>query len=222
LSKTLLDGVNEVLKRVGAIAGDAGELDSLTNSARQRAIDLAVQVINEGIDALFTAADTPQPSEQAEATITLAAGTRAYDLASDLVQLRWPMIDRTNRQYLTEYPGGYNQILVDDPGLDATGLPHYADIRPTDGKLFLDRAPSATEDGRVYYYQYDKDLTLTAAASVMPFADVVFRAMVKPWAELWKRDMRQQFDADLFNASIGRAALTLTKKQPRTHYGPRG
>jgi hypothetical protein len=222
LAKTLLDGVNEILKRVGVVAGDAGVLLTLTNSARQRAIDMAVQVINEGIDGLYTASGKPHTAEQTESTITLVDGTRAYALAADLVQIRWPFIDRTNRQYITEYPGGYNQLLVDDPGLDATGLPHFADIRPTDGMLYLDRAPTSEEAGRVYYYQYDKDLSLEAADDEVPFADVVFRAMVPVWVQLWKREMRNQFDAGLFSMSLGRASRTLTQKQVRTHYGPRG
>lgn len=220
-NKTLLNGVNEVLKRVGVVAGDAGALVSLTDSPRQRAIDMAVQVINEGIDHLYTTAKQAHPSEQAESTITLTSA-RAYELATNLVQLRWPFIDRTNRQYLFEYPGGYNQILVDDPGLDATGVPHFADIRPTDGWLFLDRAPTSVENGRIYYYQYDKDLELTVAASTVPFANIVFRAMVPAWVQLWKREMRNQFDEGLFNTNLGRAAVTLTKKHARTHYGPRG
>lgn len=222
MAKTLLESVNEILKRTGIIAGDAGALASLTDSQRQNWIDIAVQVVNEGIDELYTATGRAKPNEQAEGTITLVAGDRDYALASAMVQIRWPMIDRTNNQYLSEYPGGYNQMLVDDPEQDDTGLPHWGAIRPTDGELHLDRAPTSAEAGRVYRYQYDKDLALSLAADTVPFKDITFRAMVPAWVQLWKREARNEFDDGLFTASIGRAARTVTQVQPRTHYGRYG
>lgn len=220
MAKTLLNCVNEILLRNNLIAGDAATLTALTDSARQAAIDVAVQVVNEGIDALYTAADIAVPQEQAESAITLVTSTRAYSLATDLVLLRWPMIDKTNAQYL--YEGDYNQMIVIDPEQDDTGLPQYAAIRPTDGLLFLDRAPTSVENGRIYTYQYDKDLALSVAADTVPFEDITFRAMVPAWVQLWKREKRNEFDGDLFRVSIGRAALTLTQESQRTHYNPRG
>lgn len=222
MAKTLLNCVNEILKRTSDIAGDAGALSSLTDSPRQVLIDLAVQVVNEGIDEVYTTSNTAMPNEQASSTITLATGTRAYALASDLVQLRWPFIDRTNNQYLTDYPGGYNAMLVADPEQDDTGLPHYGAIRPTDGFIHLDRAPTSAENGRVYTYQYDKNLALTVAASTVPFSDAVFRAMVPVWVQLFKRERKNQFDGELYRLNLGRASALLTQKQARTSYNPRG
>lgn len=221
MAKTLIDGLNEVLKRVGVIAGDAGELSTLTDGSRQRAIDLGVQAWNEAIEELFSASERPLPNEQAESTITLVAGDRDYALASDLVQLRWPFIDKTNNQYLTEYGPGYNGLLILDREQDDTGLPHWGAIRPTDGQLFLDRAPTSVEAGRVYTYQYDKDVSLDAAADVMPFTDATFRAMVPAVVQVWKREMRNEFDGELYQISIGRASRFLTQSQPRTSWSPR-
>lgn len=221
MSKTLLDGVNETLKRVRVISGDAGALTTLTNSARQGPIDIAVQVINEGIDTLYTASPDAMPNEQAESTITLVAGTRAYSLATDIVQLRWPLIDRTNSQRIFEAPGGYASMLERDLEQDDTGLPYYGAIRPTDGKLFLDRAPTSADAGRIYTYQYDADQALAAATDVMPFTDAVFRAMVPAWVQLWKREQRNEFDEALYHETIGRAARLVTEKQQRTNWSPR-
>lgn len=221
MAKTLINGVNEILKRVGFISGDAGVLTTLTDSARQVAIDTAVQVINEGIGELYSATGKPLPSEQAEATITLVLATRAYTLNTGLVQMRWPLIDRTNTQFIAQYPGDYNDMLMADPEQDDTGLPMLGTIRPTDGKLFLDRAPTSVEAGRVYYYQYDKDLVLDEVADTMPFSDTVFREMVPVWVQLWKREKRNEFDGDLFKKMIGTASRYLTQQQPRDHYSPR-
>jgi hypothetical protein len=224
MTVTLLDSVNLLLKRVGLIAGDAMPLTTLTDSARQRAIDLAIQVIGEGVDELFTAQDLPMPLGVGEGTISLDTGVKAYQLAANMMRLRFPIIDRVNRQFWTEFPGGYEALLASDPSQSATGLPNYACIRPTDGWLFLDRTPQATEDGKVYTYEYDKALTFALATDVMPFSEPVARGMVPAWAQLWKREMRgaSEFDTALFTSSLGRAARLLTRKQSRTHYSPRG
>lgn len=220
-NKTLLNAVNAILQRVSYTAGDAGAVTSLTDSARQVAIDCAVQVINESISELYSTTDTPQPSEQAESTIVLATGTRAYSLATDLVQMRWPLIDKTNTQYIREYAGGYNALLLLDPEQDNTGLPNWGAIRATDGKLHLDVAPTSTENGKTYTYQYDKSLVMTTAAATVPFNVDVFNAMVPCWSEMWKREQRQSFDADLVKASFGRASRLLTQRQMRDSWSPR-
>jgi hypothetical protein len=210
-----------VLKRVNEIAGDAGALSSLTDSARQHIVDIAVQVINEGTIDLYAAAQRPMPNEQGESTITLTAGDRDYALASDLVQLRWPFIDQTHNQRLVEYGGGYNAMINNDPERDDTGLPHYAAIRPTDGQLYLDRAPTSAEAGRVYTYQYDKSLIMDAAADTVPFTDEVFTMMVPVWAQLWKREKRNEFDDQLYQKNLGVASVLLTRMQLRSSYCPR-
>jgi hypothetical protein len=221
MTKTLLDATNEILKRVGIVSGDAVVLTSLTDSARQRAIDVSVQVINEGIDELFSVSNKSLPLKQAEASITLSLGVRAYDLNAAVVKLRWPFIDKTNSQFLYQYAGGYNQMLIDDPEQDDTGLPHYAAVRDTDGKLYLDRAPTAADVARVYTYQYDREVGLDTAADTVPFNDAAFRAMVPAWVQLWKREMRNEFDTDLFKTNVGRAARLITSIQPRRSYNPR-
>lgn len=217
-NKTLLNSVNEVLKRVGVIAGDAGALSSLTDSARQVFIDTAVQVINEGITDIYATSGIAHPNEQAESTMTLVTATRAYTLASDLVQLRFPMRDKTNNQRIYEYPGGYNAMLDGDPEQDDTGLPMYGAFRATDGKFHLDRAPTSVENGRVYTYQYDKSLLLTAAANTVPFNDTVWTKMVPVWSQLWRRDRQNSFDAAIYKTNLGIAAGYLSQKQPRDNY----
>lgn len=221
MAKTLLDGVNEILKRVNVIAGDAAVLTTLTDSARQHPIDIAVQVINEGIDELYSVSNRPIPKEQAESTITLVTGTRKYSLASDLLQLRFPLIDKTNTQFIFEYNDGYNGLLMLDPEQNDTGQPHWGAISPVNGYLHLDRAPTSNENGRVYTYQYDKNLALSAAADTVPFNDASFRAMVPAWVQLYKREMRNEFDTELFRNSIGRAARYAIMVEPRSSYSPR-
>lgn len=221
MAKTLLNAVNEILKRLSLIAGDSGTLTSLTDSARQPAIDIAVQVINEAVDRMYYTSNLSMPSGQAEDTITLLTGVRTYPLAADLVRLRYPFIDRVNTQHLFEFKGGYNQILLFDPEQDDVGLPHFGAINPVDAQFYVDRAPQAEDAGRVYFYQYDKNLSLELAADLFPFTDAVFRALVPAWVQLWKRERRNQFDVALFSSGMGLASRLLTKKLIRSSWSPR-
>jgi hypothetical protein len=92
---------------------------------------------------------------------------------------------------------------------------HIGAIRPTDGKLHLDRCADQRRKRQDLHYQYDKDLTLTSQPAAVPFNDTVFRAMVPAWVQLWKREKRNEFDGDLFKKSMGSAARASDAKQPR-------
>lgn len=220
-NKTLLDGVNEILRRTGDVAGDASLLTSLTDSARQVSIDIAKQVINEGIDEIYSIPGMSRPAQLKEATVTLLTATRAYSLATDLVRLHWPLIDKTNTGYIWRYAAGYEGLLLRDPQQDDTGLPTSGAIRPTDGKLFLNVAPPSADNGKVYTYQYDKDTGLSVLTDNVPFNDSVFRAMVPAWVQLYMRDRRGSFDAAIFKASFGRACALLSEEEPSESYSPR-
>lgn len=219
MAKTLLDGVNEVMKRVKLIAGAQGELTTLTDSARQPSIDTIVQIWNEAVEELYSLIDQPVPNEAVLGSLTLVAGQREYDCPADLVQTHWPLLDTTNGQEIWHYSGGYEQMRQDQvQPASYTGLPHYAVIEPVAGKLRLDRAPTAEYAGRVYEWLYDKDLSLSAAADTFPFEDAVFRAMVPAVANLWARGDRKDFDQALYAQNLARAGRLVTKKQMRSRW----
>jgi hypothetical protein len=222
MAKTLLDGVNEILRKKNLIAGDAALLTSLTDSSRQPWIDVAVQVINEGIDEIYSISQRSLPNQMVEATITLLTNTKAYALPAGLVRLHWPLIDRTNRRFIQQYATGYEGMLLVDLGQVFTGLPLFAAIRASDNYLVFDRTPTSAENGNVYNYQYDKDTVLAAASDTMPFNNAVFRAMVPVWTQMWEREKRtQDYDVVMLKTSLGRAARLLTENQPRETYNPR-
>jgi hypothetical protein len=221
VAKALIDCINEVLKRVNVISGDASALTTLVDSPRQHSIDVAIQVINEGMDELYSASHVALPKEGGETTITLIAGQREYSLASDLVLLRWPMIDRINTQFIYEYGGGYDELLLLDPEQNDTGLPFWGAISPINGMMHFDRTPTSRDAGKVYYYEYDRDVSMHAATDTVPFTDAVFRAMVPAWVQLWKREEKNEFDQALFKQAIGRAARFVTQLEQRRSYSPR-
>jgi len=224
MAKTLLNGVNEVLKKVDIIEGDTGLLTSLTDSARQGFIDTAVQSLNEIVDELYSATDKPKPQQLAEDTITLATDDQDYALATDLVTLlpKFGLINTANNHIINilDDEDAYRQLIVADLDQDDTGLPDSAAIRPTDGQLYMNRKPTSAENGRVYNYRYNKELELVVLTDTFPFANTVFRAVVPAAAELWRRHRRKEFDQGIFDASMGRAARLVTGVPARDSWRP--
>lgn len=218
MSKTFLDGVNAVLMRAGILAAD-GLLSTFDDTAKQIYIDLAQTTWNETVDEVCNLMGIPHTGETGSSIITLATGTREYDLPTDLVQLRWPLIDQTNGHYITEYPGGYEQMRIDQqiPG-DWTGLPYTAAINPTTGDLRMDRAPTASEAGNSYDVIYDKDLSMVDETDTFPFSDAVYRALVPVVTELWERKKRNDFDLADARRSLSRAVAFANKVNRRSHW----
>lgn len=226
MAKTLLNAVNEIMKSVNVIAGDAAAFTTLTDTAQQHNIDLAVQIINEEIEELYSSSDKELPGEGKEGTITLATATREYSLPSDFIEFVLSnsevlAIDKTNTQYLWLWRNSYEDFLFLDPQQVYTGLPLWAMISPITGSLRVERAPTSVENGKVYTFQYIKNLALSAASDTVPFNDSVFRSMVPAWAEKWKSRARNEFSVDLYRQGQGRAARALPELPARRSYSPR-
>lgn len=221
-NKTLLNAVNDMFKMANIIAGDADSLTSLTDSARQGDIDYCVIALNQVIDELYTSDRDPSPSQQATSTITLATGTRSYSLVANYVRLHWPLIDKTHSQYIWQEEQGYDYLLSLDPEGDDDGLPYLGVVSPIDGTLYVYPTPTSADNGKIYTYQYDKNLGLSSASDTVPFNDTVYRAVVPAAFQIWKRERRNQFDEALFKTHLGRAARLLSGVPPSDHYSPRG
>lgn len=222
MAKTLLNGVNEVLKRIKVIQGDSGLLTTLSDSTRQIYIDLAVQVWNEAMEELYSRAGKSMPTEMVESTITLVTDDRDYALAADLVAFRWPLVNQVKGEYIHEWRKGYHDLFTSQPQPDEyTGLATFAAIRPTDGELYLERIPKTQENGKVFTYNYDKDVSVALAADTFPFDDGVFRAMVPAVAEIVEIGLDREVEPALLSTNFGRAARLLTKQPMRTNWLPR-
>lgn len=220
MAKTLLNCVNEVLKRVKYINSNT-LLTSLTHTGKQNSIDIAVQCWNETIDQLYADVKEPRPNVLKEDTITLVTNDRDYQMAADLVLLHFPLLDETNGQYIVEYIGGYLSLVNDQSHpSNYTGLPQAAAIRPTDGYLYLDRVPTSNENGLIYKYRYSKDTELSALDDTVPFEDIVFRALVPAVAEKWKLETKREFNGGVFKRGIGTAARYLRKTPQNDSWMP--
>jgi hypothetical protein len=218
---TLLQGVNAVLKKVHIIQGDSGDLTSFTDSSRQVFIDIALQSWNEMIDELYTNSISEKPEIWTSNTISLVNGTRTYALQTDVIELHWPFQDQTNGRYIREYPGTYLDLIrSQDIPANFTGTPNYGVLDPTASapQIYLDRVPTASDDGNSYTYYYQKDPALSATTDVLPFSEGVYRALIPAVAEIWRRHQHKDFDDAIFRSSMGRAAKLMNMRKQRDAY----
>lgn len=227
MAKTLLNGVNDVLKRMGAIKGNSGELSSLSDPQRQVLVDLAVACWNEVIIDLFESSEMTMPQEMGTSTLTLVTGDRDYSLPSDLVFIKWPLKNDSNGYRIEEYPGGWDQIRKDQLQPNTfTGRPFYAVVRPSDGLLYLDRIPTADDNGLQYTIEYDKSLIKSLATDTFPFSDDVYSMLVPAVVEQIKSERDAQSDVryTISNGKrrkyIARASAMLSLQKQRTNYLP--
>lgn len=225
MAYTLLNAINATLKRVNIIGGDVNALTTLTDSARQNHIDVALQVWNAMVHELYRLTDRALPTEVGTVNLTLAA-KREYTIGSgadlnitDFEQIRWPLIDETNGQWINQYPGGWDQMRRDQlQPSQWTGLPHAGVISPETGALRLDRTPESSDVGKIYVVKYDKRFNLSSASDTFPFSDTVVDALVDSAAEIWKLLKQNSISEAMRRTSFARAAHYLTQNQPRSKW----
>jgi len=238
---TYFEAVNDSMKRSGLIAGDVGEISTTTgataseifqaNTEIQHGVDLMIQMWQETTNEVYSLSLVPKLV--ATATIDLVSGTREYALPSNFERVagidanEQVMRAATGVRVLPEYPGGYLQMLADQPNAtDYTGEPMRYAISPANNAtdmIRVDREPTDTEDGWYYYLPYERtiSLTVTQATEAMPYSDTVTRSLVPVVSEMFERTRKKEFDPNIFRASLVRA-LTMSRTKPRgVRYGLR-
>jgi hypothetical protein len=243
MAVTFLQVVNDTLKRVRVIQGDAGELatstvtstatglvatGAFTDSGRQTEIDLAIQLWQEAVHEVYGMGLFP--NEGSSATFTLATGQREYSFPSDFERVAGANYhDRVLRGATSgllafEYKSGYAGMLRDQVlATDFTGDPSFWAISPVDGSLRLDREPTTEQAGDTWNMLYEKQLVLTStmATDTLPFADTVSAAIVPVVAEAWNRVFKKEFDQGMFRSSLARSLDYMARTQRRNRYGKR-
>lgn len=219
MAKTLLNGVNEVLKKAGLIDSDVGVLTSLSDSGRQSYIDTAVQALNECVDQLYAEAQMSKPNVLTTSLIVMNAGTQSNGAQTNVVRYRpeFHLVDRTNSHiiFFDMSEDAYAKLILADLEQDDTGLPSYAVVSPINGDIVWNITPSAEYHNRQYRYYYDKELELTAASDTFPFKDIVFRMLVNAAYERFTYMDRKEFNVGFYNYHMSLAAKYLRQVPPR-------
>ncbi len=226
MPKTLLQAVNATLKRARIIQGDAGEIASFTDSARQNDIDLVLQLWNEIIHRMYGEGLFAKGTDQD--TIVLVDDTNntvrtEYSLASDFEEFAMNVMnDQTNGRIMTPYPGGYTQMFVNQINpTNFTGIPLHYTINPSTGDLAVSSHPQADAVGVVFTYVYKKRLSFTVETCLFPFSDTVVDSLVPAVVWMYRRDKQQDFDQKSFNQAYNRAVSIISPFPNNTRYGRR-
>ena len=207
--------VNKALKQLGLVGGEQEELLSFQDSSRRRSIDVIIEKANETVHELYTGSTSPIPSETREKLIHLEEGKRLYPLPENLIQIRWPLINERDSMTIYEWPGGYDRLREFQLKRDQfRGTPYRAVIHPNDGKLYMDRIPLSSDEGRPYTLYYDRMLRIDAEGDIFPFNDMVATAILPAVVERYKESQRGRFNSDIYNASMARA-MDLAKMKVR-------
>ncbi len=206
MSWTMLRFVNQVMRELGLVGGEQTELQSFTDSSRQRMVDSIIQKTNETVHELYSATTTPIPTETRERDIVLRENIRSYQLPDSLAQIRWPLVNSKDSMRIDEYLGGYDQMRQDQLQQHMfRGTPYYACIHPNDGKLFMDRFPQAGDAGRTYRIFFDRTLTLESEDDIFPFKATSCYALVAAVAERYRGAHRGGLDSNVYWGSMARA-----------------
>lgn len=217
--------VNRTLKRTGEIAGDAGDLTSFTDSARQTFVDVVIQVWNEAIHELYGLGALQ--GEVEEDTITLVADQNDYDLPNDFealagkTYLSRALVNAADGHVLREYPGGFDQLYVDQPDpTDFTGQPHHFVFNPIVNEFRIDTMPTSDEAGDEYKFLFEKRISLTKPTDKFPFTDTGVDGLMPVVAEVARLSLTgKPRDPLSANAGFNRALATIVQKKARTSYG---
>ena len=223
MSTTLLVAVNDILEDAGIVHGASGAITSFTDSSRQTFIDRAIRALNRALEEIYSRSDRHLPQQTGTGTLTLVTDDRDYALASDLVVLRWPLRNETSGHYIYQFPGDepyWGLIKSQRIPADYTGQPNYGAIRTSDGQLYLDRIPTANENGDAYEYQYEKDVSLSATTDTFPVTDEVYRILQRAAFEEWKRLSRRDYSEKVYNESLGQAARRMRQVPSYPSYSP--
>lgn len=227
MTTTLLQAVNASLKRGGIIKGDAGELTTFNDSARQHDIDITVQVWNEALHRLY--ANGVLAGEVAEGTITLVTGEREYDppdgfegMAGESVDTR-VLVNATDSHRLYEYPGGYTHMFNAQPDpSDYTGQPSRWAINLTNLKFRMDTTPTDSESGDVYTFLYEKRISLSLVTDIFPVSDTVVDSLTPLVAAISKLARNGAVTEEQWAAKSFKDAVRLQRKaKSRSGYGLR-
>ena len=165
-----LGAVNRVLVNNLIIKGDDDLVTTFSDNQHEATIRLARNAIESELNNLLSF--FPIDYEKTSGTLTTVASQRSYSLPADFIRFYGDnpyMYLTSNESYrIYEYKGGEQQLRqVDFQYLSSEGYENYWYWdSTTTKKVALYNIPDAV---REYTFDYEKDVSVTAATDTMPF-----------------------------------------------------
>lgn len=176
---TFLEAVNLILRINTFIAGDDDDLTSFSDTQHRATLNLAKIAVKSTLNELI--ADRLIPYEETDGNMTLVGDQRLYDLPSDFVRfvgsapfflkLEGAIGSDSANQFVYEYPGGEDQLrwhVLDYRSQSGTPQWFYI-VNGTSKRIGLYPVPDSDDNGKVYRFPYQKDVTVTTEADSLPF-----------------------------------------------------
>ena len=169
---TFLGAVNRILRITGIIRGDTDVIQTFSDLQHGATLNLAIIAIQDTFTDIMAFYDFP--AERGTASLTMVTGQQAYPLATDFVEF-WQdgafFYDATGSNHIFEYPGGERQlnrsIFTYRTDLGSPNWWYY--IEGTSKQVGFYQVPNSVYGGRVFTYDYEKDIVPTQATDQMPF-----------------------------------------------------
>ena len=218
---TLLDMVNNTMRRAGLIDSVDEVLADLTEDALQVDIDMMIDAINDVIREMHSIADL-LPWQTSIGTITLADGTKEYAGPTNFMAMSSSRLQRLDEgMFISPYKGGYEQMFHDqtDPS-QYTGQPTEWALNPVTDTIRLNATPGASEAGHVYSFLYSAEIYMSTAAQEFPFNDAVTHALQPAIVEAYRQmsDGDEEYSPITKVRSLSQAIKRLTHAPDRERY----
>lgn len=166
---TLLQAVNRILRLNAQIRGDTDEITTFSDTQHNASLNLAIVAVQNELVRLVAEKQIPY-ERQTSGTITLAAGTRTYSLASDFTGFYGipHFYDSDGNRQIFEYPGGLEALQVSYyTYATETGDPTYFYWEPTTTKkVGFYQVPSTV---KTLSYDYEGSVLVDSVSDTLPF-----------------------------------------------------
>jgi hypothetical protein len=163
---TFLEVVNRIFRANGIIQGDTDEITSFSDTQHLATTQLAIIAVQDELIDLI--ARKMVDNERTSGSLSISASTRAYSLASNFISFEGtPHFLDSDKQIIPEYPGGLNQLRLEDQNWDtAEGKPIYWYWDNTTTKrVGFWPVPDASD---TFTYAYEKSILISGAGETLP------------------------------------------------------
>lgn len=229
MTMQFIDAVNRILRLNGLIRGDTDVLSTFSDTAHNSSSQLAQIAIQDEISELSGRQLLPY-QHKTNGSMTMIAGQRTYQLASDFVQL-WGdppfFYDSVALFQIFPFQGGENALrntiltYRTDPGYP---LWFYFELGTTQQISFYP-VPDAPRAGLVLSYDYGASVNVINSTDTIPLPTVdqqyAFTTMAaRRFKFLYEGKVDQPVEEDaVYREARARLFALIKGKQPATHYG---
>lgn len=223
---TLIQAIARIMRAEGLIRGDTDAPTSLSDLQHGATINLAVIAVQDELNEI--ASDSMLPYEKdTTGSITTVAGTRSYALASNFIRFvgKAMLYCSADNFEMFEFPGGEERLK--------TQVPNYKTLQSNPFAFYFEHGTTkkisfypVPQEAKTYIYDYEKDISVTAATDTMPFhneieAQAFCRLAARRFKYLYQGLDVKDLDSDTERAKAKTALFDLViGKNPPRHYAP--